>query len=386
MPEETRSPTVPDGFLARPFFHLRSLPIRFRWEVTRRHPYYQTHWRRALDEHNRVTTDGGNVDRRQPSATAILGLIGVAGEPIDPAKEFADLDLKGIKAGWLSDVIHPISYRGILSLLLCSVPKADLQEVGRLFSLAGEDDAPEGPPKAAFALNELVTLDRPSLNRYPDEPLASINPAATERQVGDSLKALLQAWKEERGLSGQRIRDDDYNELFEVWDLREGWSSGHYDRAADQSYLEIAAKLGRPMATVVGQYRRAFELITGYEFTPARWATFFVALKLHELAPERLAKIRRRQPLQSPVRRPIPEAVLSPSIQGAEQGLIQASLDRSNDADYNELVSDLFDLIASGRSDAELKLRYPKLPRKLFKYLRKRGSSENLFEEQARSD
>lgn len=386
MPEETRLPAAPEGFLPRPFFQLRSLPIRFRWEVTRRHPYYQTHWRRALDEHNRVTVDGGNVDHGQPSATAILGLIGVAGEPIDPAMEFPDPDLKGMKAGWLSDVIQPISYRGILGLLLCSVPKADLEEVGRLFSLAGKEDTAEGPPNAAFALNELVTADRPSLNKYPDEPLVSINPAATKRQVGQSLKALLHAWKEERGLAEQRIRDDDYNELLQVWDLREGWSSGRYDRAADQSYLEIATKLGRPMATVVSQYRRAFDLITGYEFSPPKWATFFVAVKLQELTPGLLAKIHRRQPLQSPVRRPVPEAVLSPKVQGAEQGLIQATLDRSSDADFNQLITDLFELIARGKSDAELGLRYPELPPELFVYLRIRGSSENLFEELDASD
>lgn len=32
------------GLVPRPPFQLRSLPIEFRWEVTRRHPYYQAWW------------------------------------------------------------------------------------------------------------------------------------------------------------------------------------------------------------------------------------------------------------------------------------------------------------------------------------------------------
>lgn len=354
MPQETTSPTAPEGFLARPFFHLRSLPIRFRWEVTRRHPYYQTHWRRALDEHNRINTDGGSIAPGQPSATAILGLIGVAGEPIDPAKEFADLDLKGMKAGWLSDVIHPISYRGILSLLLCSVPKADLQEVGRLFSLAGEEDTVEGPPNTPFALNELVTIDRPSLNRYPDEPLVSINPAATERQVGESLKALLHAWKEERGLSEQRIRDGSYEELLHVWDLHEGWSNGRYDREIEQSYSQIATDLRRSVSTVASQYRRAFQLITGYEYGTATWFRCFGRLMLQDLKGSAVGAVGQRRPLIRPSRRPVPEAVLAPNIEGAEQGLIGGAIGSSDDTELRLLEQDLQTLIGRLKSDSEI--------------------------------
>ena len=48
MSDNPDSQLAAHGIVARPLFQLRSLPIRFRWEVTRRHPYYQVWWKAAL--------------------------------------------------------------------------------------------------------------------------------------------------------------------------------------------------------------------------------------------------------------------------------------------------------------------------------------------------
>ena len=73
------------GIVCRPPFQLRSLPIRYRWEVTRRHPYYQLWWEPARAQHRNLPTEHPAEIYLRQGAVTILATIGISGEPPDPA-------------------------------------------------------------------------------------------------------------------------------------------------------------------------------------------------------------------------------------------------------------------------------------------------------------
>src|SRR4051812_45387607 len=78
----------PFALLPRPPGQLRALAIPFRWEVTRRHPYYLTFWTSARRFHFREPLQCAGEELLREAAMAILGSIGVSGPPFDPAIEF----------------------------------------------------------------------------------------------------------------------------------------------------------------------------------------------------------------------------------------------------------------------------------------------------------
>lgn len=84
------------GIIARPLYQLRSLPIPYRWEVTRRHPYYQMFWTAARNDHRKQPAGSSEELALREAMVAILGMIGVSGEPPDPATEFAELEAEGL--------------------------------------------------------------------------------------------------------------------------------------------------------------------------------------------------------------------------------------------------------------------------------------------------
>lgn len=222
--DRTSRPTVPDfGVLPRPVFQLRSLPIAYRWEVSRRHPYYQMWWQPARAKHRNHEVQVPAEEFLRQAAVVILAAIGVTGEPPDPSTEFSELESDELNQAWLTGALHPISFRGMAGALLAALPKEALGHVGMLMVEASCDDVEGEPPKKIASMLSLTTLDKPGLDDYADEPLVSINPAASTRQLREALETLLPEWKEDRGLVEQRSRADKYDAYLRVWDLREGW-------------------------------------------------------------------------------------------------------------------------------------------------------------------
>ncbi len=80
------------GMVPRPRFHLRSLPIRYRWEATRRHPYYQNCWRLARAHYQNDPAEHPAEPFLRQAAVAFLAAIDVSGAPPDPAIDFDQLD------------------------------------------------------------------------------------------------------------------------------------------------------------------------------------------------------------------------------------------------------------------------------------------------------
>ena len=157
----------------------------------------------------------------------------------------------------------------------------------------------------------LSTLDKPGLDFYPDEPIVSVNPAASGRQITEAASELLKHWKSERGLAEKRDRSDKYPDYLHVWDLREGWTGRVYDIAREKKLKEVAIELGLELSTVNNHYRSAFELIIGQPYSPAMWFRVFAVNKFADMTGEGAqGPVTHRRPLASPTRRPVPETVL----------------------------------------------------------------------------
>lgn len=344
--------------LARPPFQLRSLPIRYRWEVTRRHAYYQDFWDDAQAYHQQTPVIRPEEHAVREAAVALLALIGVSGEPVDPATSFEELGADDILPAWLSGAVHPITLRGLAGILIAYLPRETLAELGLIFHRSvHETDASSDYHISAF--RKLGQLKDPGLDTYPDEPFVSVNPAASERQVAESLSTLLKQWKQERGLSEQRDRSDKYPEYLQVWDLREGWTDGGYDLTQEKSLKEVARELSLPVTTVANHYRRAFELITGHEYSRELWLRVFGLLKLSEWGGAAAGRMSSRRPRQSPSRRDVPESVLQSNRDGdsdAATPVNQHSAEPTfaESAEVCDLVLDIQERIDGGQSDEEI--------------------------------
>ena len=261
---------VPNLFW-RPPLQLRSLPIKSRWEATRRHPSYFTYWKQA--DAKRLCNDEQQAAEVQQTLNAsrviALNAIGVLPEEaVDPSTEFSDLG--ELNQAWKSGAVHPTSMRGLASLLVTLLPKETLATLGSAFIEASCDEELSNDgvasPRKIQALNKIAAMDKVGLDQLTPEPFVSINPWASGRQVGQEIKLLLNQWKEELDLSEVRDRSDKHKVYFEVWDCREGWRAGRYQPGEGQKFVEIAQKLNRPLTTVHSQYKNAFELITGHPF------------------------------------------------------------------------------------------------------------------------
>jgi hypothetical protein len=69
-----------------------------------------------------------------------------------------------------------------------------------------------------------------------------------------------------------------------VWDAREGWSVDHYDGKKERKLRDIARELAIPLATVQKQYHRAFQLLTGRDYSRDVWMDLFGVLKISKRA------------------------------------------------------------------------------------------------------
>ena len=361
--------------LPRPQFQLRSLPIRYRWEVTRRHPYYQDWWRYARAHFHKEPVSDPREPLLRESAVSFLEMIGVVGDPPDPANEFEQLGAESLNAAWLSGAVQPITLRGLAGLLIAGLPRDVVGLVGQIFMLASNEGDADDLSSMRQALIELRDLDQPALNHYLDEPIVSINPAASSRQVNAAMGILLQQWKEERGLTESRDRSDKFDEYLQVWDLREGWNCGAYDRARERTLADIATELAISIATVNNRYRSAFELIVGHPYTPPLWCRVMGSLKLFELYGQQVGFVSGRRPLKARSRIPVPEAVLRRRDQTAGGlGVASSAPANAGDGDLGDLTADIFGLLKRGFTDdaitEELELSLAAVP--AISYLRTR--------------
>jgi hypothetical protein len=355
---------------------LMDLPLAFRWEVTRRHPYYLRFWEPARRSYTQAASDPQQRAFEHAAALLLQG-IGVSGDAPAPGAAWDSLGGGKLSQGWLSGAVFPMTLRGLVAMLLAALPPEGLTEIGRLM-LTSAESAGDAQSRLHEGLTALQALKHPALDCIPAAPVVSVNVRAPQRTILQAVEELVRQWKQERDISERRRRDDKLEEYLAVWDLREGWAGDRYDPSREKTLGEAASQLGISLFTASNRYQSAFRSIVGHDYTPELWVRVFGPLKLSRwLASDRPARRATRRPWQSRSPQAVPLTTLATPVQGGSES---AFLDRlgvtPDETAQNDLVRDIRTLIGRGRSNdeivAELELRRDS--GELIEYLRGRDA------------
>lgn len=363
---ETTEPTDGSytGILPRPAGQLHDFPVSVRWEVTRRHPYYLAFWQNALLYRQNILGDDPAQALLRHAALFMLGAIGVTGKPVNPEVSFEHLLEGDCDPAFMSGSVQPMSFRSVVAMLINGLPPAERAVVGSLlvtggdaeYAVAGDDL--DGPFQKRRALGHLACLNSPALDSFPEIPLFYVHLGASQRSIVRDMEDQVHRWKKRRKLGSAQIHTGKLSNYLSIWDLREGWTGGGYDRSSELTFAEIGRKLEiKALSTVSNRYRSAFQMITGYEFSPEIWWSLFGPLKYSELfgTPDRILSARTRRRLSSPVPRPVPDSVVSPQRDDTRPiGTVDRGSFVDDDIEATDLWIDLRALIDQGRSDEEI--------------------------------
>lgn len=364
-----------DDVVHRPADAVYDLPVEFRWEATRRHPYYLVFWSDAAQYRRQQDQPAGTLQPEerarlllQHAAFLMLGAIGVSGDPVDPALTFEDLDGRDdIDPAFLSGAVQPMTFRTMTVAMINALPRAELAALGAFLMNAGgqeyalDGDNTDGWQQRLLTMSRLAQIPSVAFDSYPDTPLYYIHMGASQRTITRDVEEQVRRWKERRGIGERRVHTSNLAKYLEVWDLREGWTGRGYDRREERTLAEIAQRLGISVSTVASRYRSAFQMITGHEFHPALWYRLVAPLKLSEIFNDAAsilsAPMRRRR--ASPVRRPVPDTALNPREGDArDTGVVESESVICDDHRLTDFLIDLQDLRGRGFSDQEIAERF----------------------------
>jgi hypothetical protein len=347
----------------RPPSRLHDYPVDVRWEVTRRYPYYLALWERASD-YRQGRADTSEQGLFAHAASLVLGGIGVTGVPIDPAIPAAEVT--GADPAFLTGSVQPITMRAVVATLLTGLPAADRAVVGALLVTSGSkeyhtDDGLAGrAPRVLAELEQLAQIPSAALDSCPAAPLFYVHLGASGRAITRDMEDQARRWQKLRGVVTSKVQTAKSSEYLAVWDLREGWTGSGYDRAREVTFVALGKRLKRKISTVVSQYRCAFEMIIGHPFNPDLWSRVFGPHRFAPLFgdPGTVYSAATRRRLTSPVRRPVPESVLSPgSAESRRCGVVEGKGAVEDDIATVDDRIDLEELFARGLSDTEIAAR-----------------------------
>lgn len=272
--------TVERTSFGHPSGHLRDVPPEWRWELTRRHPYYVAYWpivRLYLRGETFIERYGAELGPLVGKfATATLATIGVVGDPPDPATDYDKLADAGDRPVFIGAAIRPLTLRQAAIMLLANLPPEVRAHLADVFAKSAEAvDAGGGDIGAAVqrmkGLEQLNRVAHPVLDAMPVAPVFVLDAGASARTVGRDLQDFMRVWKRRDGGPQKRARTDNYSDYLEVWDRVEGWSGGGYDPTREVGPAAAAKALKENLTTVISRYRSAFRLITGHEYSPQLW-------------------------------------------------------------------------------------------------------------------
>lgn len=367
--EQTSNDQPPD-IVRRPDGQLHDFPIEFRWEITRRHPYYLTFWEEVRRYRQGQPDDPPERKLFGLAALVILSAIGVTGEPVSPITPFAEL-IEDCDPGFLGGAVQPMTLRSMVFTLLAAMPAEDRNFVGNLLLLSAMPDQNDGSGPSEHVDWRIVAsaiLDqKPSavLDSFPVAPLFYIHLGASQRVIVRDMEDQVRRWKFRRGIESSKVHTAKVAEYLKVWDLREGWTGAGYDRSRERPFDKIAKQFKKPLSTVASRYRMAFEFIVGQEYVPDVWWRVFGPMKFSRLFgnAKEVYSAKTRHNLQSPVHRPVPESVINPTSNATRKDTDRGStvIERrsavKHDFKYRDLLLDLKDLIARGLPDVEIARR-----------------------------
>ncbi len=338
--------------LLRPNAVLMSLPVEYRWEFTRRHPYYLQWWELARKFHEQPSGD-----MREQIAAKILGGIGVAESmaPLAPKLGPEALGTGDLGGAWTGGAVAPAMLRTLAITLLAALPAPQRFQLGRLLCESAEYESSDSPQMGVIA-SRLALMKEPAWDSYPKIPVVSINLEMPQRAINEAIEELVRTWKAERNITERRRRDDKLDEYLKVWDLREGWSAGTYEGSREKTFREIAQETKTSIQTLIDRYRTAFRYLSGHDYTRELWIRLMGPYKLprHVVQPGGLGVFMRR-PWRSPQPRPVTESVLLPGRTEFEKSeFIAAAGVTPSETSLVDLSLDIATLLERGRTDAEI--------------------------------
>ena len=336
---------------------VKQLPLEFRWEFTRRHPYYLQFWQPARELHEQPSTDEA-IRALQEAASLILAAVNVAENesPPDPRHDFAMLGADVIGSVWEGSAVAPAMIRTLAYMLLLALPKEERAEFGRLLCDSATYEWSDQAQMGSF-LRRLDSLPGDIWKSFPTAPIVSFNLQASQRAITEAVEALVRRWKQERGISETRRRDDKLDEYLAVWDLREGWADGAYDGTREKQFHEIAEQLRVPLPTIQSRYQAAFKILTGHDYQPELWIRLFGPIKLSRLNdPVGNSRLALYRPWRTRNRRPVSESVLFPGrSDGDDPRFLESAVITPSDIGLVELQLDVQDLIKRGQTDDQIR-------------------------------
>lgn len=340
--------------LLRENSHLDTLPLRFKWETTRRLPLYIWIWD-TLQVLNRSESPTTEQDfSNHPAYQFVSAAISVNGLPVDPATEFKDLaaDIENVR--WLNRATRPVTNRFLANLLLAKLSPNTLRLLsGFLFEAS---DTEVGSDERDEKLLKLGSAEWEDLDALVDVPIVLLNPAAPAAEFVSDLTNLRDEWRVKRGLRDSRTRESKYENYLRAWDLREAWAGGKYHRDAVLSLKDVASELGQSKTTAKNWYRGGFQLVSGHEFTPEKWVELMGAVQLSELVEGSVSPISTRRAIRTPSRRELDDTTLSGGRNNEGTGVVeQLSTHPDQDGELRQITQDILSLIAKKRSNEEIR-------------------------------
>lgn len=126
------------GIIPRPKAVLDSLPVDYRWEFTRRHPYYLLFWEPAHKFY--LNPDGTELESLLgQAAVTVLQAVGVAGDPIAPGAGSEELELSAISKAWWKGAHWPMTFRGLTGAMLMGLPPESRAAIGQLLVQSAQE-------------------------------------------------------------------------------------------------------------------------------------------------------------------------------------------------------------------------------------------------------
>lgn len=251
------------------------LPLEYKWEFTRRHPYYLLNWHLTKAESAGVPKCQTN-DVIRLLYMGALGLSHMASNAPDPALDFDKLDEYGDT--WIdTHGIQPVTVRKLTRWLLAKLPPEDANVVAGLLreAVSEERTIPEDDKyRLVQRFSAIYKLDRhssPTLDSLFDECVLTANAYLSDRTLQKGLKREISRYREQHDISSTDLRVNSIKGYLKAWDSIEGWRDGRYDLAAMCTFKAAAKSQKTAVSSLWSQYRSAFKWITGHEYQLESW-------------------------------------------------------------------------------------------------------------------
>jgi hypothetical protein len=280
-------------FVGRPVESVQHLPLNYRWEFTRRHPYYQMFWHVTERNDDSDADEEPEARFQRDMAELILALVNVSGAAIAPDTEWDNLSPDDRWQIWSEGALSRIQLKGLVATLIGTLSRDALRSVSALLWQASQIE--DGDTAAEYRLlRSVVHGEFPDFEGYLPDLIVTVSPSASETAISRVLSQVVREYRRDHHIATTRLRVAQFDSYLRAWDLREGWESGSYHRDRERLLRDIAAEIGLPDATICDRYKAAFRLITGHDYSPECWWQIVGRFKAAGLLGDGNAPISRR--------------------------------------------------------------------------------------------